>query len=428
MTNIRRAAMRRLAAVAALAVMSTAASATEGYFQLGFGPRQNALGGAGAADSRDAMAMALNPAGIAGMHDQFQLGAAAFMPYRGYDATGTGFVAPGSVDSESSFFLVPNIAYTYQLDSDSTLGFVIYGNGGMNTTYDRPANPSPGCVGSLNQPGVFCGGRAGVDLMQGFMSAVYARDFGGVKVGIAPTAVIQRFKADGLSAFSLGSSDPAHLTDNGYDYSFGGGVRGGIELDLTEGLRFGVSAQTKMYMTKFDKYAGLFADQGSFDIPASVTAGLAVDVMPELTLMLDYQHIFYGDVDSVSNSSRLLTPLGSDGGPGFGWDDVNVFKVGMEWRASDEWTFRAGYAYSENPVGSSDVTLNILAPGIVKHHITGGFSYKATEHSTIEFAGMYVPEVTVSGQEFVNGAATPGSNIKLNMHQFQFLAGWTYDF
>jgi long-chain fatty acid transport protein len=43
------------------------------------------------------------------------------------------------------------------------------------------------------------------------------------------------------------------------------------------GLRFGLSGQTKMYMTKFEKYAGLFAEQGGFDIPAAITAGFAVD-------------------------------------------------------------------------------------------------------------------------------------------------------
>jgi long-chain fatty acid transport protein len=57
------------------------------------------------------------------------------------------------------------------------------------------------------------------------------------------------------------------LTDNGYDYSFGGGLRAGIEWEAMPVLRFGVSGQTKMYMTKFDKYAGLFAEQGGSTFP-----------------------------------------------------------------------------------------------------------------------------------------------------------------
>jgi long-chain fatty acid transport protein len=64
----------------------------------------------------------------------------------------------------------------------------------------------------------------------------------------------------------------------------------------------------------------------------------------------------------------------------------------------------------------------------VQHHITGGAAYKLTDHDTLEFSGMYVPDVTVSGPEVTPLGPTPGSNIKLHMYQVQFLAGWTHDF
>ncbi len=118
-------------------------------------------------------------------------------------------------------------------------------------------------------------------------------------------------------------------------------------------------------------------------------------------------------------------PLGSKGGPGFGWHDVDVFKIGAEWRATDRWALRAGYAYTDNPIGSSDVTFNILAPGIVRHHITAGASYKVSDRDTIEFAGIYVPNSKLSGQEVTPAGATPGSNITVHMHQYQFSLSWT---
>lgn len=412
-----------LGSLVALSATCAPAFATDGYFQVGFGARQGGMGGAGVADSTDAMAQTLNPAGIVGVKDQWQLGASLFMPYRGYDATGTGFVAPGSVDSDSNIFLVPNFALTRQIDSSSAWGISLYGNGGMNTTYPAVANAN--CGGGV---GVFCGSLAGVDLIQAFLSVDYARQMGPVKIGIAPTIAIQRFQAKGLVAFSGISSDPTNLTDKGYDYSYGGGLRGGIEWEAMPGLRFGLSGQTKMYMTKFDKYAGLFAEQGGFDIPAQVTAGVAFDATPDLTLAFDYQRIFYGGVPSIANSSTTPAALGSAGGPGFGWHDVNVFKIGAEWRANDTWTFRAGYAYSDNPVGPGDVTFNILAPGIVQHHITAGASYKMSKRNTIDFSAMYVPESTVSGAEITPGGPTPGSNITLNMHQFQLGFGLTRTF
>jgi long-chain fatty acid transport protein len=152
------------------------------------------------------------------------------------------------------------------------------------------------------------------------------------------------------------------MTDRGYDYSAGGGLRGGVQFDVTKQFRLGVSAQTKMWMSKFSKYSGLFADQGSFDIPATATIGLAYDLMPQLTLMADYQRIFYSGVGAVANSSNTQAAYGSSGGPGFGWYDVDVYKVGVEYRLNPVWTLRAGYAYSDNPVQSSDVMFNILAP------------------------------------------------------------------
>lgn len=36
----------------------------------------------------------------------------------------------------------------------------------------------------------------------------------------------------------------------------------------------GASYQTKMVKTDFDRYSGLFADQGGFDIPANWQAGV----------------------------------------------------------------------------------------------------------------------------------------------------------
>lgn len=426
---MRRRGLRLVAAATGLAaslLLPATAWATEGYFQLGYSARQNALGGAGVADSRDAMSMAVNPAGLVGIGEEFQIGGALFMPYRGYSAVGTGFIAPGaggsgSVESSRNVFIMPNIAYSRPIDADSAIGIVMYGNGGMDTAYNGIYNAACGGAGA----GVFCGGDAGVDLMQGFVSVDYARRIGRFSFGIAPTLAIQRFDARGLGAFSLYSMDPTSLTDNGYDWSVGGGLRAGIQFDVTSQFRLGLSGQTKMWMTKFDKYSGLFADQGNFDIPASVTAGFAYDITPAVTVMADYQHIFYSGVGSVSNSSTAPLPFGASGGPGFGWHDVNVYKIGIEYRPNAVWTLRAGYAYSDNPVQSADVMLNILAPGIVQHHITAGATYKVSKNSSIDFAFVYVPESKVSG---TIPAGFGGGTVDLKMHQFIGQIGWTYRF
>ncbi|MGI9462307.1 MAG: OmpP1/FadL family transporter, partial [Aestuariivirgaceae bacterium] len=108
------------------------AQATEGYFSHGFGARNYALGGAGVADSRDAMALAINPAGLASVERQLQGAVTLFSPRREYTATGPGFVAPGA-ESDREYFPIPNVAYNHPLSEDSSIGIALFGNGGMNT-------------------------------------------------------------------------------------------------------------------------------------------------------------------------------------------------------------------------------------------------------------------------------------------------------
>ncbi len=175
-------------------------------------------------------------------------------------------------------------------------------------------------------------------------------------------------------------------------------------------------------MTKFGKYSGLFADQGGFDIPASITAGFAYDINTRLTVMADFQRIFYSGVGSISNPSSNPPPFGSTGGPGFGWHDINVYKVGLEYRANDIWTLRAGYAYSENPVQPADVMLNILAPGVVTHHFTAGATYKISPKDSLDFAFVFAPDNSVTGPDGTGGT------VRLHMHQFVGQAGWTHNF
>lgn len=417
------------ACLAAAWLAGSVAQATEGYFQYGYGARQSGLGGAGVADSRDAMALSLNPAGLVDVSRQMQLGVSLFMPYRSYTATGTIFVAPGSYDSGDNIFGVPNMAYSSPIDANSAWGVALFGNGGMNTNWPNMTNTAVGCGGGV---GVFCdGSKLHVDLMQAFIALGYARSFGAFSVGISPVAAIQRIRVQGLGAFAGVSSDASNLSSGDYSYSYGGGARLGVQWKVMPNFRVGFSGQTPIWMTKFHKYSGLFAEGGGFDIPANLTAGVAWDVMPNFTVMFDYKHIFYGSIASIANPMSSPGFLGLSNGPGFGWRDIDIFKVGAEWRATPKWTFRVGYAHNTNPITSADVTFNILAPGVVTDHITGGFAYKPTTNSTLEFAAAYVPSNSVNGLEKTGAppfTTTAGSNIEIEMRQYQFTLGYTYEF
>ena len=404
--------------LAALPILD--ASATEGYFQNGVGTRHKAMAGAGVADTRDASALSINPAGLAGLETQVDFGVSIFSPRRKFTGAGEPGLTPnGEFKSSRNYFPVPNVTYAKQLDEDSTIAIGMYGNGGMNTTFKAMPRPMLECGGG---DGVFCGGKAGVDLMQAFITAAYARKISdNFSIGVAPILVMQRFKANGLGAFAAMSVDGTNLTNRGYDTKFGYGARIGVQGKLSDSFRVGATYQTKISMAKFDKYSGLFSSGGAFDVPSNWQVGAAYDVTDKLTYMIDYREIAYDKVASIGDTPNVMLPFGAVGGPGFGWDKVKTLKFGAEYRHSDEVTIRAGFSGNNNPIKSDEVTLNILAPGVTEKHISGGFTYKMSDRTNFNFAAVYSPTSTVLGRGMMN----PNHNVELSMSQIDINFGWT---
>ncbi|MBL1265833.1 OmpP1/FadL family transporter [Methylomicrobium sp. RS1] len=424
---------RTTIALAILGGMPVVSEATNGYFAHGYGARSKALAGASTARPLDAFAAAINPASIAYLGDRLDAEIELFSPRRHYTVDGTPTLAPGAfplnngtVESDSEWFPVPAIGGNYRIDDQQAIGLTLYGNGGMNTDY--VATPNPLCP-FPGGSGTFCAGTTGIDKAQAFIVPSYAHTFwdGKLSLGIAPIFAIQRFKARGLSSFAPFSSDPEHLSNQGYDYSFGGGVRVGGLAELTPGLRFGASYKSRITMTELDDYAGLFANQGEFDIPESFNFGLAWDVTEQITTSFDVEHIRYSQIDSVGNPMlpNLLTKrLGDSGGPGFGWKDMTIFKFGTEWRPNTDWTLRAGLSYGEQPIPESEVLFNILAPGVQEWHLTTGFSRAIADKDEVSFAFMYSPSNSVKGPN----PLSPSQNIELEMEQYSFQLAWSRHF
>ena len=206
-------------------------------------------------------------------------------------------------------------------------------------------------------------------------------------------------------------------------------MRVGWQGEVSPGLTLGASATSKIYMSKFKKYKGLFADGGDLDIPAQITLGLAYKTSPSSVLAVDVQHIMYSGVNSISNPmlpNLQTSQLGASGGAGFGWHDMTVLKVGYQWQSSPDWTWRVGVSHGKQPIRSSDVMFNILAPGVMETHFTGGFTKKMGKNGEFSLAAMYAPAKTVTGP---NPLEAPGAEtISLKMRQLSVEAGWGWTF
>jgi long-chain fatty acid transport protein len=442
-----------LAAATAAAIAPLAAHATDGYFSHGYGMKGKGRGGASTAMATDAFGGANNPATMVWAGDRLDAGLDWFSPVRNAARTGSGGgVIDAAADSGSEHFLIPEFGYNKMLSPDMSLGVTVYGNGGMNTDYpgDQIAAGNPVC-GSFNPaPGPYnllCGnGRLGVDLMQLVIAPTFAMKFAGShSFGISPLFGYQRFKAEGLQGFQGFTPNPAtfatdnRLTNNGYDSSTGWGVRVGWMGRITPALSLGAAYATRMDMKKFEKYRDLFAEQGGFDLPENYNFGLAFQATPKLTIAADIQRINYSDVKSVGNPSTLtgnavaatgftVGSLGCADCRGFGWDDVNVLKIGVEYQYSSRLTLRAGYNHTDNPIQARDVTFNILAPGVVQDHLTAGFTYSLGQSSEITLAYMHAFKKSVTGPSLYNNFGVAAGNEKIEMYENSLGVAWGWKF
>jgi long-chain fatty acid transport protein len=453
--------------------------ATDGYFSNGQGTKNKGFAGAGIAYLHSPFMAALNPAGIGfiGKKFSFEVAVGLFNPNRKYTIIGEPTqpqywpydgrqmmfgLKPGTVESGSSIFIIPTLAATLQLGEKNSLGFNLYGNGGMNTDYETKTyysdiiasfgNPMPN---GFPNPMANVTVPAGVNITQMFISLTYARVIGEKhSIGISPVFVYQAFEAKGLQAFrDMGSAGmpgmpvdrSAYVTNNGSESSTGFGFKIGYQGELFSGFRLGGYYQPRIKMSKFDKYKGLFAEEGDFDIPANWSAGISYDFTEKLTVLFDVKQIFYSKVNSIGNpmiASQMMpmipnpdmtspenayipnpdfVPLGSDNGAGFGWKDMMIFKVGAEFRQVENWQFRLGYSYGKTPVQESEVMFNILAPAVNENHISLGITRMLGENE-LNLAATYALSNTVTG----TNPFDPAQQIELSMNQFEIELGFKF--
>jgi long-chain fatty acid transport protein len=259
---------------------------------------------------------------------------------------------------------------------------------------------------------------AGVDLEQAFLSPALAVKLTEANsLGVALNVAYQRFEAKGIGIFSGFSESPEDVSNRAHDDSTGVGVRLGWLGQLGDYVTLGATWQSKTHMGRFEKYSGLFADGGSFDIPETYGLGIAVRPTQALTIGLDWQRILYADVAPVGDTLDSLfagVPLGAANGPGFGWRNISVVKLGGSYAVTDSVTVRAGVSKSQQPVPVSQTFFNILAPGVIETHFTAGGNWKLANRNQISVAWLHAFKNTVNGAGSIPPAFGGGeANISL---------------
>jgi len=376
---------------------------TVGYLPHGYGTRMIGMGGVAVAYPQDTIVAAINPAGMVYIEDRLDAGVTFFAPFRNYCYTGNpaAGIVPAQVGSGSNFFPIPHFGIKHTYEKNHALGLTLYGNGGMNTNWKK-TNP------------VFGTTRFGGNLLQLCIAPSYSyySQEHCQSLGIAPVFCMQFFKLKGLQncANSVFSSCPGRVTNRGHSTSAGVAIRVGWMGTLKDHLTFGFAYTTPTWMSRIRKYEGILADNGHFNIPMQLYAGLAMKDMEGFDVAFDFGYIPYGQVPSIANSicsfaqfpfnpqaPVINNQLGSECGPGFGWQNVWVIKLGAAYKGYEGKIFRIGYAHSSDVYGPRDIDFNILAPAVVNDHFCLGCTKQMSGTDSIDFAYSYVFNNEVSG-------------------------------
>jgi long-chain fatty acid transport protein len=400
---------------AAAVVAPTTAFSTNGIFLIGQGAKSRGMGGVAIAFPQDALAGAVNPAAIGFVEDRVDVGADIFRP-RARSRLGD-----LSYNSSANLFVFPAMGGTYKFNRKLSVGFSAIPAGGGGSRYN------------LNLYNNLTG--ANVNQTLGVMLAIMqvnptasVRINKQNRIGASLVLSVQQFRGYGLDYFSNFTSTglfTEKLSNNGNDYAYGAGVRlGWMGQFFNERLSLGAAYTSRIYMTDFDKYTDLFAENGSMDTPENFGVGMALKITPKLTVGADVTHTLYSNVNSIGNDSanksgspfpisQEVNALGKPQGLGFGWSDQTVFKVGVAYDYNPKWTLRTGWNYGKSPIDekNGEILFGIVAPAVVQNHLTLGATYKPTTKMEWSFSYIHAFKYEQEGPTLI------GDTGKLRMYQ-----------
>jgi len=422
----------KLAVVAALALGSTSAFATNGDHMMALGAKATAMGGVGIATAFGAESSLANVALIRG--NEVSFGGTLFMPDVEFQGKTNNPMDPSSFQaSDADLSVIPSVGFVQNVTENFTWGLGMYGTAGMGVDYrDDVAmyNDGTGMPGGLEN--AYMGAMNGTNqmstalqIMKFTLPLAYRMD--GLSLGIAP--VIQ-YGALGMSynngaytasADGMGGQNYNNVrTGSGTSDDLGFGFEVGLAYEIS-GITLGAvykSAIDMEYANQISEATQNFGLQGysdNLEQPAEIGVGVSYTFGGN-TVALDYKNIAWSAAKGYED---------------FGWEDQDVIAIGYEYKAKS-WAIRLGYNHSNNPVVEHDgsgglgaqgpvnyegAVLNYFNlagfPAIIEQHYTFGASYNLSEKMSLDFAYVYSPEVSES---FDTSAMTQGQMLASGMN------------
>ena len=201
----------------------------------------------------------------------------------------------------------------------------------------------------------------------------------------------------------------------------------GLRLDYTnarsDALSWQAGVQSRINMDALNSYRGLYAEPGTFDIPASANLSLGYLVAPQLRIDAGVERVMYSQIapfTSVALPPRFLALLSSSISPEFAWDDLNVYSLTATFRdgTAGDWSLR--YSTREQPLPTSALLSSAL-PSPSARNYELGYARAFGERSKLRFSASYAPTDFVLGVPLSYSVSRGGN-------QMQWEALWITSF
>lgn len=404
----------------ALALAASPAAALNGHFVHGVGASNAALGGAGVALPTDALsALALNPAlltSLDGYHFQTSLELLAGSPEVSSTVLTPFGPFSGTTEDDTGLLPIPAFGWSHHREgSRLAYGMGSIGLAGFATDYPQdPANPllapQPQGFGRVNSEYQYLR----IPLALAFrvndrLSVGGALTLGYARLGATPAA---------FAAPDCSSPTDCVFPAANQEGAYGWGLQVGVHYQASPAWSFGASYTTEQRFEDFEFNSEVanpnlptFGTARSFsfsvDVPAQAVVGVGWRPTERISVALDGKWLGYDGVDGLGTFG--FNPDGSI--RGFGWDDVLVVALGVEYRASERLSLRGGYNRAESPIVPARAALSVPAPATFEDHLSLGLGVRVTEALVLDLAYYRGFENEVSGPLLSPFGPVPGTEV-----------------
>ena len=426
-----------------------------GHLMQGVGAVNMSMGGAATAQPLDVSgAMQWNPATLStfdGSILKFDIGMFKGTPTL-YSSLPAGMMGPGSpavsgqADSDLGYAPMPALAFAWgKAESKHKFGVSAFGISGFGVDFPEETNsPLAGSnfdpTGNSNpilypqQAMGFGHMESSYMLMQvGFTWSYQVSEK--LSIGVQPTINYESLEIspNPLANPSMTAGYPK--SDNASAIGYGGQV--GVFYDTQEGFKFGASYKSPQYFGEFE-FNNTYLDDSegtnnfTMDYPAIYSVGLGYS-KSNFDLAIDYRRVDYDGTEGFEKTG--WSPTASI--QGFGWEDMDVVSVGLQYKGIDKLPLRVGYTYSSNPIKDELAMFSVPATAIIANAFQFGFSYEVSESFKLDGVYHYgTSDGKTSGKMLNPGmigsdnplGEMPGSEVAYDMKTSMFQIGVSYIF